>query len=121
MTGPIDYDALSAMAEAGELQPAPNGPARTGAAAAAYGRAILRAATGADTDADALHLALGRPRLDRKDADRPVVKVRLTPALDQAVRARARADNQPISEVVRRAICAYTTNPNTGVGVGVPG
>lgn len=67
MTGRIDYDALSALAEAGELHPALNGPARAGAAAAAYGRAVLRAATGAGTDADALHLALGRPRLDRED------------------------------------------------------
>lgn len=102
-----NYDELSAMAEAGELQVKP-GTTLSGDAAAEYGRQALMDATGAATVDEAVTIALGRPRLEAAESPAPVTwKVRTTAGLDQAAKAAAQERGVSVSQLVRDAVASY--------------
>lgn len=102
-----NYDELSAMAEAGELQVKP-GTTLSGDAAAEYGRQALMDATGAATVDEAVTIALGRPRLEATESPAPVTwKVRTTAGLNQAAKAAAQERGVSVSQLVRDAVASY--------------
>lgn len=105
----IDYDAWASDVEAGRVPADP--------AAATYaeedpdaGLRLLLDATGTTSYDEAVHVALGRPRLDANTPNPPVWRVRTTPALDQAIKARAQAEGRSVSELLRRAAADYLTH-----------
>ncbi len=100
-----NYDDLAARAERGELTPIP-GTDLHGSAAADAGRAMLMDATGTDTLADAMAVALGRPRLEAGPAG-PMWKVRSTKNLDQQINQLAIRRGVSKSEIIRQAAAAY--------------
>ena len=104
----IDYERWADLAEAGLLRSVP-GSAVHGEEAAASGRKLIFDATGTDNYEDAVKVALGRPRLDPDTPSEkaPMWRVRATPALDKALRERAKQEGRTLSEVLRRAAAEY--------------
>ena len=106
MTDTYDWDKLSDAAEAGELQPVA-GSALHGEDAAASGRALLLAATGAATLEEATRVALGRPRLDDDRAESVMWRVRATGRLDSIVAELADREGISRSALIREAVAEY--------------
>lgn len=101
-----NQDELAARAERGELKVKP-GTVRRGAAARSAARDSLMEATGADTVAEALQLAVGRPRVGTEGGQSPVVRARVPQDLKDDVTTLAERENRRESEIVRDAVAAY--------------
>jgi hypothetical protein len=98
-----NYDELSAMAEAGELQVKP-GTTLSEDAAAECGRQALMDATGTATVDEAATIALGRPHLDTAESPAPVTeKARTTAGLGPAANAAAQERGVSVSQLMRDA------------------
>lgn len=98
----LQYAALAARAERGELKP--TGQPLYGEDAAEAGRSLLMQATGASSAEDATQIALGRPRLgESRRAETRTWKVRTPAALDEGVRAAAHRRGISVSEYIRIA------------------
>ena len=100
------WDQFAAAAEAGELAPIP-GTAVHGEDAAAAGRAMILAATGASTIEDATQIALGRPRLGEDRAETVTWRVRATGDLDLIVTQLADREGRSRSALIRAAVLEY--------------
>ena len=70
-------------------------------------RRYIREATGAETDAEAIRIAVGRPRIGHGRGPSPSVRVRVTPQMHDELSARARREGRTVSEVVRSAAKEY--------------
>ncbi|MDR0847441.1 MAG: hypothetical protein LBN10_00120 [Propionibacteriaceae bacterium] len=97
-----DYAELAGRAERGELRPVP-GTAVRGQEAAELGQQWLMEATGTDSAADAVRVALGRPRLDTPRSDLATWKVKTPRTLDEKVRSAAHRRGVTVSEWIREA------------------
>jgi hypothetical protein len=105
----IDYDSWASDIETGKV-PADPAAATHAEEDPEAGLRLLLDATGATSYDEAVHVALGRPRLDAETSKSPVWRVRTTPALDQAIKARAKAEGRSVSELLRRAAADYLTH-----------
>jgi hypothetical protein len=101
-----DYDALSASAEAGDLETISGTVLREDAAADA-GRQMLLDATGAATIEEATQIALGRPRVGEERPATLTWKVRAPQQLDATVTELAARRGVNRSTLIRDAVAEY--------------
>ncbi|MFS0700274.1 ribbon-helix-helix protein, CopG family [Cellulomonas sp. 179-A 4D5 NHS] len=104
--------ALSAWAASDAPQVHPGATTHRGEDARAAARALLEGATEDDPEGRELVRAArgrGRPRLnpDLEPGEGPVWTVRTPVELDAAMRARAKAERRPLSEILRQAAAEY--------------
>jgi len=78
-----------------------------GSEAAEEGQRLLMIVTQTQTVEQAVKVALGRPRLDASGIG-PMWKVRTTHALDAKVRLLATHSGNSRSEIIRKAVAAYS-------------
>jgi phage-related baseplate assembly protein len=102
-------DALMKWAESDAPTVRTSDKTQRGEDARAAARALLVAAAGDDSEQLALirHVSVGRPTLDESGRVSTMWKVRATPALDEAMRARAVAEGRNLSELLRTAAAEY--------------
>lgn len=101
------YEELAAQAESEGLAVKPE-TIRRGVNAGLRAQELLVAATRTDSLEEAVHLAMGRPRVgSTKTGASPTIRARVPQALKDGVRAVAEAEGRDESEIVRTAVAAY--------------